>query len=115
MRQYLGSAVLSEKVGAFWRLDRPVGAICHGVLVLARTQVDARDTSDLEYCRQKLALPSDELNPPPLVTGDDLIALGYKPGPLFGTILKDVEDRQLEGALVDAAGAVEYVTGAYAK
>jgi putative intracellular protease/amidase len=37
MRQYLGSAELREKVGAFWSLDRPVGAICHGVLVLART------------------------------------------------------------------------------
>ena len=38
MRQYLGSPVLSEQVGRFWRLNRPVGAICHGVLVLARTR-----------------------------------------------------------------------------
>jgi len=38
MRQYLGSAVLSEQVGRFWRQGRPVGAICHGVLVLARTR-----------------------------------------------------------------------------
>jgi putative intracellular protease/amidase len=38
MRQYLGSPVLSEQVARFWRLDRPVGAICHGVLVLARTR-----------------------------------------------------------------------------
>ena len=37
MRQYLGSPVLSEQVGRLWRLNRPVGAICHGVLVLART------------------------------------------------------------------------------
>ena len=37
MRQYLGSAALQEKVAAFWALERPVGAICHGVLVLART------------------------------------------------------------------------------
>ncbi len=37
MRQYLGSAVLREQVARFWTLDRPVGAICHGVLVLART------------------------------------------------------------------------------
>jgi putative intracellular protease/amidase len=40
MRQYLGSAELQAKVAAFWALDpphgRPVGAICHGVLVLAR-------------------------------------------------------------------------------
>jgi putative intracellular protease/amidase len=37
MRQYLGSRVLQAKVGAFWGLGRPVGAICHGVLVLARS------------------------------------------------------------------------------
>ena len=37
MRQYLGSAVLRDRVSEFWRLGRPVGAICHGVLVLART------------------------------------------------------------------------------
>jgi putative intracellular protease/amidase len=37
MRQYLGSAVLRDQVARFWALDRPVGAICHGVLVLART------------------------------------------------------------------------------
>jgi putative intracellular protease/amidase len=37
MRQYLGSAALQERVAAIWALDRPVGAICHGVLVLART------------------------------------------------------------------------------
>jgi putative intracellular protease/amidase len=37
MRQYLGSQVLREQVARFWSLDRPVGAICHGVLVLART------------------------------------------------------------------------------
>jgi putative intracellular protease/amidase len=37
MRQYLGSATLRTAVAAFWALRRPVGAICHGVLVLART------------------------------------------------------------------------------
>lgn len=41
MRQYLGSSVLQAKVGEFWSLRRPVGAICHGVLVLARTQDDS--------------------------------------------------------------------------
>jgi len=37
MRQYLGSSELRGKVAAFWALARPVAAICHGVLVLART------------------------------------------------------------------------------
>ena len=42
MRQYLGSEELQAKVGAFFQLGRPVGAICHGVLVLARTRVDGK-------------------------------------------------------------------------
>jgi putative intracellular protease/amidase len=58
MRQYLGSAVLQDKVAQFWTLGRPVGAICHGVLVLARTRdpqtgrsilADRRTTSLLKY------------------------------------------------------------------
>ncbi|MET7796114.1 type 1 glutamine amidotransferase domain-containing protein [Streptomyces decoyicus] len=38
MRQYLGSEVLRQQVARFWALDRPVGAICHGVLVAARAR-----------------------------------------------------------------------------
>ena len=47
MRQYLGSAALQRKVAEFWALDRPVGAICHGVLVLARTRDPATGASVL--------------------------------------------------------------------
>ena len=39
MRQYLASQPLQRKVAEFWELERPVGAICHGVLVLARSGV----------------------------------------------------------------------------
>ena len=38
MRQYLSSVALQSAVVEFWRLGRPVGAICHGVLVLARAK-----------------------------------------------------------------------------
>jgi poly(A) polymerase len=43
--------------------------------------------------------PAEVLKPRPLVTGDDLIAAGYVPGPSFGPMLAAVEDAQLEGAL----------------
>lgn len=36
MRQYLGSAVLQRRVAEFFLSGKPVGAICHGVLLLAR-------------------------------------------------------------------------------
>jgi putative intracellular protease/amidase len=45
MRQYLGSALLQEKVLAFWKTGRTVAAICHGVLVLARTKDPATGES----------------------------------------------------------------------
>jgi putative intracellular protease/amidase len=47
MRQYLGSRLLQEFVARFWALDRPVAAICHGVLVLARTRALGSEHSPL--------------------------------------------------------------------
>jgi poly(A) polymerase len=43
------------------------------------------------------------------VTGDDLLAAGYQPGPLFGEILSAVEDAQLEGELESREAAMEMV------
>src|SRR5882724_11970616 len=45
------------------------------------------------------ALPPAELKPPPLITGNDLIAAGYRPGPAFSRILAAVEDAQLESKI----------------
>jgi hypothetical protein len=45
------------------------------------------------------ALPPAALKPPPLITGDDLIAAGYQPGPAFSRILAAVEDAQLESKI----------------
>jgi hypothetical protein len=39
------------------------------------------------------------INPPLLVSGDDLIADGMKPGPWFKGILDEVRDTQLEGGI----------------
>ncbi|MCX7817355.1 MAG: CCA tRNA nucleotidyltransferase [Syntrophales bacterium] len=63
-----------------------------------------------DYCRRKLEeLPPEKLKPNPLLTGHDLIALGFTPGPLFGKILKEVEDAQLNGQIVTKEEAKEYV------
>jgi putative intracellular protease/amidase len=56
MRQYLGSAALHGRVAEFWALDRPVGAICHGVLVLARASHPNSGRS-LLYGRRTTCLP----------------------------------------------------------
>lgn len=56
MTQYLGSHELAAQAVRFWRLDRPVAAICHGVLVLARAVDDATGQSVL-YERATTCLP----------------------------------------------------------
>jgi len=48
-----------------------------------------------------------------ILTGNDLLARGYKAGPLFREILVDVEDQQLEGAISDRDQALKYVAGKY--
>ena len=56
MRQYLGSDVLQHLVAQYWALERPIGAICHGVLVLARARDPETGRSPL-YGRRTTCLP----------------------------------------------------------
>ena len=63
--------------------------------------------------QKKEEFASEPIIPPPLVRGDDLIALGLRPGPRFGEILEAVETRQLEGALKDRDEALAWVKGEY--
>lgn len=69
-----------------------------------------------EYARRKLeAVPPEQLRPPRLITGEDLIARGYRPGPLFKEILEAVETAQLEGRLTTAEDALQFVRENYGK
>jgi poly(A) polymerase len=49
--------------------------------------------------------PITELDPPPLLTGDDLIALGIPRGPVYARLLRAVRAAQLDGAVSDREGA----------
>jgi len=63
-----------------------------------------------EFCKSKLGeLKEEELRPPPLLTGHDLIAMGFAPGPVFSDILRAVEDRQLDGDISTREAAKEFV------
>jgi tRNA nucleotidyltransferase/poly(A) polymerase len=53
-------------------------------------------TAEIDFCRAKLALPSADHNPPPLISGDDLKLLGIPPGPAYRELLEAVRDAQLE-------------------
>ena len=62
------------------------------------------------FCRRAMAtLTPSEIRPPRLIGGNDLIGLGFEPGPRFKGILKDIEDLQLDGALHDRQEALDYV------
>jgi tRNA nucleotidyltransferase/poly(A) polymerase len=63
--------------------------------------------------RKREEFANEPIIPPPLVRGDDLIALGMKPGPKFGEILEAVETRQLEGALRNRDEALDWVRNEY--
>ncbi len=69
-----------------------------------------RHLETYELVRQKLGgLSEEELKPERLLTGADLIAVGYEPGPRFTEILRTVEDAQLEGRIRTAGEAMELV------
>jgi poly(A) polymerase len=63
--------------------------------------------------RKREEFANEPIIPPPLVRGDDLIALGLEPGPKFGEILEAVETRQLEGMLCSTEEALEWVKREY--
>jgi poly(A) polymerase len=64
--------------------------------------------------RKREEFANEPIIPPPLVRGDDLIALGLKPGPKFGEILEAVETRQLEGSFHTREEALRWVKREYA-
>ena len=70
------------------------------------------DNHEFLLCKRE-EFANEPIIPPPLVRGDDLIALGLKPGPRFGEILEAVETRQLEGTLRDREEALEWLKREY--
>ena len=86
--------------------------------LLELTRIDALssngDLRSYQFCiERRAALAEEEMRPLPLIRGDDLIALGLTPGPLFSEILRRVEDRQLGGELSSREQALEWVKHHY--
>jgi poly(A) polymerase len=63
-----------------------------------------------EYMRERYQFaPDEELRPPRLLTGNDLIAAGYRPGPQFSSMLTAVEDAQLERRITSKEDALALI------
>jgi poly(A) polymerase len=70
-----------------------------------------RNLENYEFLRAKASeMPPEVLKPQPLLNGNDLLALGLKPGPLVGQILHEVEELQLEERLKTRAEALEFAS-----
>jgi poly(A) polymerase len=57
--------------------------------------------------------PPEQVRPARLIAGDDLIQMGFRPGPLFKEILHAVEEAQLDGRLHGHDEALEFVRAEY--
>lgn len=64
---------------------------------------------EIDYCREKRALPSEQWNPPPCLSGDDLRALEIPAGPIYKQLLEQARDAQLLGQLSSREAALEWV------
>ncbi|MCB1230932.1 MAG: CCA tRNA nucleotidyltransferase [Verrucomicrobiae bacterium] len=63
-----------------------------------------------EFLQEKAAeFAAEPLIPPRLVTGHDLMQLGWKPGPRLGEILDEIQDLQLEGKLTTREAALAHL------
>lgn len=99
------------------RRDRPSRlkrlCACPGIaelveFVRVRTLAEGGDLSDVQFVESFLAgTPPAVINPPPLLTGGDLIALGLKPGPAFKQFLDEVRNAQLDESIATRDEAID--------
>jgi tRNA nucleotidyltransferase/poly(A) polymerase len=97
----------TSKLKRFFRLDR-----FEDHLKLARIHALAAGEEPIDHAyaaRKRKEWPDEQIWPPPLVTGNDLIAMGFSPGPQFKEILTRVEDEQLDGRLKTREEAMQFV------
>jgi poly(A) polymerase len=74
----------------------------------ADSLASGRSVEHVEFCESVLRkTPPEILNPPPILTGDDLIQRGLQAGPIFKKILDEIRDAQLEGKIKNKDEALQ--------
>ena len=75
-----------------------------------RERMETNGTAESDYIRNlKESLSAADINPPPLITGNDLISLNIRPSPAYKSILEQVRDAQLENAIQTKEQGIEMV------
>jgi hypothetical protein len=103
-RQELTSADIAP-----WSRIQPILAGAPAVELVDWHEARGGATPALIFCREKLRLPREELDPPPLITGDDLMNHGVPAGELYSPLLREVRNAQLDGVLNSKNEALEFV------
>ena len=76
----------------------------------ADSVASGKSIAHVEFCEKVLReTPIEELNPLPLLTGDDLAELGIEQGPVYKKLLDAVREAQLEGTIRTKEEAIELV------
>jgi poly(A) polymerase len=106
------NALLDARHAAWSRLQRLLTAEGIKELLALHEAIAAatgKDTLHVAHCRELLKLPEAQLDPPPLVTGDDLIAHGIPRGKQYQRLLEAARDAQLEKKVRTKREALELV------
>jgi poly(A) polymerase len=82
------------------------------LLQRAIAMASGRSASDVDFAEERLRewSANGELNPPFLITGEDLKQLGIPPGPLYKRLLDAVREAQLDGTVTTQVQALEFVS-----
>ncbi len=75
-------------------------------LASAIVGADQADDAGVQLALDALGWPPEKLDPPPLLTGDDLRGLGIPAGPRYREILQSLRDAQLDGKIADRDSAI---------
>lgn len=91
-----------------WSMLQPL-LVAEGIEdLLALMEATAAGGDAAAHCRKLLAQPRQVLDPPPLVTGDDLLGHGIPSGPRYKTILQRIRAAQLDGEIRTTAEALAF-------
>jgi poly(A) polymerase len=105
------SAIRQMSVSSLKRFFRTSRFEDHLALARIHLITAGSDLSDYDFAHRKQhEWSDDDIRPVPLITGEDLIQMGFTPGPQFKQILIRVEDEQLEGRLQTRADALGFIT-----
>ncbi|MEX2186235.1 MAG: CCA tRNA nucleotidyltransferase [Pirellulales bacterium] len=75
----------------------------------ARACIGDGNADAVALCQERLAWPRERLDPPPLISGDDLNAHGVRPGPRYKLLLDQIRDAQLDGEVGTREEALQVV------